>query len=75
MTLLQNREFMKISSRWILPNGDVAPIPTAGGKETGKQAYEGTGAYLLNAQSPNLEKAFKVYKDIFTTEDYLVGYQ
>ena len=62
-------QFPMDSSKW-----DVAPIPTAGGKETGKQAYEGTGAYLLNAQSPNLEKAFKVYKDIFTTEDYLVGY-
>lgn len=29
---------------------------------------------MFNAQSPNLEKAFKAYKDIFTTEDYLIGY-
>lgn len=62
-------QFPMDSSKW-----NAAPIPTAGGKETGKQAYEGTGAYLLNAKSPNLEKAFKVYKDIFTSEDYLVGY-
>lgn len=62
-------QFPMDSGKW-----DVAPIPTAGGKENGKQNYEGTSAYLLNAQSPNLETAFKVYKDIFTTEEYLVGY-
>ena len=62
-------QFPMDSSKW-----NVAPIPTVGGKETGKQAYEGTGAYLLNAKSPNLEKAFKVYKDIFTSEEYQIGY-
>lgn len=62
-------QFPMDSAKW-----DAAPIPTAGGKETGKQYYEGAAAYMLNAKSPNLEKAFKVYKDIFTTEDYLVGY-
>lgn len=62
-------QFPMDSSKW-----DAVPIPTAGGKEVGKQYYEGTSAYLLNAKSPNLEKAFKVYKDIFTSEDYLVGY-
>lgn len=50
------------------------PIPTAGGKELGKQYFSGTSSYLLNAKSENLEKAYKVYHDIFTTEDYLVGY-
>ena len=44
-------QFPMDSSKW-----NAAPIPTVGGKETGKQAYEGTGAYLLNAKSPNLEK-------------------
>lgn len=62
-------QFPMDSSKW-----NAAPIPTVGGKETGKQAYEGTGAYLLNAKSPNLEKAFKVYKDIFTSEEYQIGY-
>ena len=62
-------QFPMDSSKW-----DVAPIPTVGGERLGKQYYEGTSSYLLNAQSPNLEKAFQVYKDIFTTEDYLIGY-
>ena len=62
-------QFPMDSSKW-----DVAPIPTVGGKRTGKQYFEGTSAYMFNAQSPNLEKAFQVYKDIFTTEDYLTGY-
>ncbi len=62
-------QFPMDSAKW-----DVAPIPTAGGKEVGKQYYEGTSAYMLNADSKNLELAFQVYKDIFTNEDYLVGY-
>ena len=62
-------QFPMDSSKW-----DVAPIPTVGGKEVGKQYYDGTSAYLLNAKSPNLEKAFNVYKEIFTNEDYLIGY-
>lgn len=62
-------QFPMDSSKW-----DVAPIPTTGGKILGKQYYEGTSSYMFNAQSPNLEKAFKAYKDIFTTEDYLIGY-
>lgn len=52
----------------------VAPIPTVGGKETGKQYFSGTSSYLLNAQSKHLEDAFKAYKAIFTNEEYLVGY-
>lgn len=53
---------------------DCCPIPTAGGKETGKQYFTGSSGYLINAKSPNVEKAFQVYKDIFASEDYLVGY-
>ena len=53
---------------------DCCPIPTVGGKATGKQYFSGTSGYVLNAKSPNLEKAFKVYKDVFANEDYLVGY-
>lgn len=62
-------QFPMDSEKW-----DVAPIPTAGGKVTGKQYYEATSAYMLNANSENLETAFQVYKDIFTNEDYLIGY-
>ena len=53
---------------------DCCPIPTVGGKAAGRQYFTGTGGYVLNAKSPNLEKAFKVYKDVFANEDYLVGY-
>lgn len=62
-------QFPMDSDKW-----DCAPIPTAGGKELGKQYFSGTSSYLLNAKSENLEQAYKVYHDIFTTEDYLVGY-
>ena len=53
---------------------DCVPIPTVGNKTTGKQYYSGTTGYVLNAKSENVETAFKVYKDLFTNEDYLVGY-
>lgn len=62
-------QFPMDSDKW-----DCVPIPTIGGKAAGKQYFTGTGGYVLNAKSPNLEKAFKVYKDIFANEDYLVGY-
>lgn len=62
-------QFPMDSDKW-----DCAPIPTVGGKELGKQYFSGTSGYLLNAKSENLEKAYQVYHDIFTTEDYLVGY-
>jgi len=62
-------QFPMDSDKW-----DCVPIPTVGGKTNGKQYFSGTGGYVINAKSPNLEKAFKVYKDIFTNEDYLVGY-
>jgi multiple sugar transport system substrate-binding protein len=62
-------QFPMDSSKW-----DCVPIPTVGGKTTGKQYFTGTGSYVLNAKSPNVEKAFKVYKDIFANEDYLIGY-
>lgn len=62
-------QFPMDSSKW-----DCAPIPTVGGKALGKQYFTGTGAYVLNAKSPNVEKAFQVYKKVFANEDYLVGY-
>ncbi|WP_313579408.1 ABC transporter substrate-binding protein [Lacrimispora sp.] len=62
-------QFPMDSSKW-----DCVPIPTVGGKTTGKQYFTGTGSYVLNAKSPNVDKAFKVYKDIFVNEDYLIGY-
>ncbi|MEY8353209.1 hypothetical protein AALB39_07580 [Lachnospiraceae bacterium 54-53] len=62
-------QFPMDSSKW-----DCSPIPTVGGKTVGKQYFSGTGGYVLNAKSPNVDKAFKVYKDIFANEDYLIGY-
>ena len=62
-------QFPMDSDKW-----DCAPIPTAGGVEKGKQYFSATSSYVLNAKSENLETAYKVYHDIFTTEDYLVGY-
>lgn len=62
-------QFPMDSSKW-----DCAPIPTAGGKAAGKQYFTGTCGYVLNAKSPNVEKAFQVYRDIFADEDYLIGY-
>ena len=62
-------QFPMDSSKW-----DCSPIPTVGGKEAGKQYFEGTSGYLINAKSPNVDAAFKAYKDIFTNEEYLVGY-
>ena len=62
-------QFPMDSSKW-----DCVPIPTVGGKALGKQYFTGTGAYVLNAKSPNVEKAFQVYKKVFANEDYLIGY-
>ena len=62
-------QFPMDSSKW-----DCVPIPTVGGKTAGKQYFTGTGGYVINAKSTNVEKAFKVYKDIFANEDYLIGY-
>lgn len=62
-------QFPMDSSKW-----DCVPIPTVGGKALGKQYFTGTGAYVLNAKSPNVEKAFQVYKKVFADEDYLIGY-
>lgn len=62
-------QFPMDSEKW-----DAAPIPTASGVEAGKQNITFTSAYLINAQSKNTELAFKVYKEIFTSEDFLVGY-
>lgn len=62
-------QFPMDSDKW-----DAAPIPTVSGEEKGKQNIKFTSAYLVNAKSENAELAFKVYKDIFTTEDFLTGY-
>lgn len=62
-------QFPMDSDKW-----GCAPIPTCGGKVTGKQYYSGTSAMMLNAQSEHLEEAWKAYKAIFTGEDYLIEY-
>lgn len=62
-------QFPMDSAKW-----DAVPIPTTGGKVIGKQNFGATSAYILNAKSPNLETAFRVYKELFTSEEYLTGY-
>ncbi len=62
-------QFPMDSEKW-----DCVPIPTVGGKALGKQYFSGTSSYIVNAKSPNVEKAFQVYKAIFADKDYLVGY-
>lgn len=62
-------QFPMDSDKW-----DAAPIPTVSGVESGKQNIKFTSAYLINAKSKNAELAFKVYKDIFASEDFLTGY-
>lgn len=62
-------QFPMDSGKW-----DAAPIPTSTGVEAGKQNIKFTSGYLINAKSENVEQAFQVYKDIFTSEDFLVGY-
>lgn len=63
-------QFPMDSDKW-----DAAPIPTATGADIGKQNITFTSAYLINAKSEHAELAFKVYKEIFTSEEFLVGYQ
>lgn len=62
-------QFPMDSEKW-----GVAPIPTVGGKEVGKQYFSGTSSYMLNVNSEHLEAAFKAYKDIFANEEYIIGY-
>lgn len=62
-------QFPMDSEKW-----DCVPIPTAGGKALGKQYFSGTSSYMLNAKSANVDKAFKVYKDVFANKEFLVGY-
>lgn len=62
-------QFPMDSEKW-----DAAPIPTIGGEENGKQNIKFTSAYLINAKGENAELAFKVYKEIFTSEEFLTGY-
>lgn len=62
-------QFPMDSDKW-----DCVPIPTVGGQIKGNQYFSGTAGYLLNAKSENLELAYKAYRDVFTTEDYMIGY-
>lgn len=62
-------QFPMDSDKW-----NVAPIPTTDGTELGKQNITFTSAYLLNAKSENAELAFKVYKEIFASEEFLTSY-
>ncbi|MGN6710404.1 ABC transporter substrate-binding protein [Anaerocolumna jejuensis] len=52
----------------------VAQIPVSGGKVAGAQGYIANSGYLFNADSKNLEAAWKAYRAIFTSTDYLAEY-
>jgi multiple sugar transport system substrate-binding protein len=52
----------------------VTQIPTLGGQVTGAQGYVANGGYLFNAESKNLEAAWKVYNAIFMNIDFQVEY-
>jgi multiple sugar transport system substrate-binding protein len=52
----------------------VTQIPVSGGKVVGAQAYIANSGYLFNAESKNLEAAWKAYRAIFTDTDYLAQY-
>lgn len=51
-----------------------AQIPTSGGKVTGAQNYTAMNGYMFNAESKNLEAAWKVYRDVLTNLDVLTEY-
>lgn len=52
----------------------VVQIPVSGGNLKGDQSYIANGGYLFNAESKNLEAAWKAYRAIFTDIDYLAEY-
>ncbi|MCI5700836.1 MAG: extracellular solute-binding protein [Lachnospiraceae bacterium] len=62
-------QFPMDSEKW-----DAAPIPTVTGEDVGVQNIKFTSGYLINAKSDKVEQAFKVYKEIFASEDFLIGY-
>jgi multiple sugar transport system substrate-binding protein len=62
-------QFPMDTTKW-----DCVNIPTVGGKMNGKYNYDGTSAYLINAQTEDPELTFKVYKELFASLDFLVEY-
>lgn len=52
----------------------VVQIPVSDGNVKGAQSYIANGGYLFNAESKNLDAAWKAYRAIFTDIDYLAEY-
>jgi multiple sugar transport system substrate-binding protein len=52
----------------------VVQIPTLAGEVRGAQGFVANGGYLFNAESENLDAAWKVYTSIFMNIDFLVEY-
>jgi multiple sugar transport system substrate-binding protein len=52
----------------------VVQIPTLSGQVTGAQGFVANGGYLFNAESENLDAAWKVYNSIFMNIDFQVEY-
>lgn len=51
-----------------------AQMPVTGGVVKGAEHYQPLNGYLFNAESKNLEAAWKVYRDVFTNLDLLKEY-
>jgi len=51
-----------------------AYLPVTGGNVVGDEHYQPTGAFLFNAESENLEAAWKVYTEVFVNLDNLTEY-
>lgn len=52
----------------------VVQIPTLSGQVAGAQGFVANGGYLFNAESKNLDAAWKVYNSIFMNIDFQVEY-
>lgn len=53
---------------------DCVKLPTTAGRAVGRQNYSLNSAYLFNAASPHMDEAWKVYRAIFTNQEYLEEY-
>ncbi len=49
-------------------------LPVTGGKVVGAEHYQPTNGYLLNAESENLDAAWKVYTEVFADVENLKEY-
>ena len=51
-----------------------AQLPVTGGNVIGAEHYQPSGGYMFNAESENLEAAWKAYRAVFADVDMLAEY-